>query len=43
MPLVLAALLPISAVFSFVAGSRFAKSRAQSVREADCEQLMQEE
>jgi len=42
MPLVLAALLPISAVFSFVAGSRFAKSRAQSVREADCEQLMQE-
>jgi len=43
LPLALAALLPISAVLSFVAGSRFAKARAQSVREADCEQLMQEE
>jgi len=43
MPLALAALLPISAVVSFVAGSRFAKARAQSVRESDCEQLMQEE
>merc|ERR1711865_1188048 len=43
MPLALAFLLPISAVLSFVAGSRFAKGRAQSVRETDCEQLMQEE
>jgi len=43
MPLALAFLLPISAVLSFVAGSRFAKARAQSVRETDCEQLMQEE
>lgn len=42
MPLALAALLPISAVLSFVAGSRFAKARAQSVREADCEQLLEE-
>jgi len=42
MPHVHAALHPNTAVFSFVAGSRFAKSRAQSVREADCEQLMQE-
>jgi len=43
MPLALAALLPISAVLSFVAGSRFAKYRAQGAREADCEQLMMEE
>merc|ERR1711865_402667 len=43
MPLALAFLLPISAVLSFVAGSRFAKARAQSVCQTDCEQLMQEE
>jgi len=44
MPLALAALLPISAVLSFVAGSRFAKYRSQQgAREADCEQLMMEE
>jgi hypothetical protein len=43
MPLALAALVPISAVVSFVAGSRFAKARTQSVRETDCEELMQEE
>jgi len=43
MPLALAALLPVSAVLSFVAGSRFAKSRQQTVREADCEQLVLEE
>jgi hypothetical protein len=44
MPLALAALLPISAVLSFVAGSRFSKYRSQQgAREADCEQLMTEE
>lgn len=44
MPLALAALLPISAVLSFVAGSRFAKYRSQQgAREPDCEQLMMEE
>ena len=44
MPLALAALLPISAVLSFVAGSRFAKYRSQQgARETDCEQLMMEE
>merc|ERR1719231_576969 len=43
MPLALAALLPISAVLSFVAGSRFSKYRSQQgAREADCEQLMME-
>merc|ERR1712166_397692 len=43
-PLALAALLPISAVLSFVAGSRFAKYRSQQgAREPDCEQLMMEE
>jgi len=42
LPLALAAMLPLSAVVSFVAGSRFAKSRTQSVRDADCEQLMEE-
>jgi len=42
LPLALAAMLPLSAVVSFVAGSRFAKSRTQNAREADCEQLMQE-
>jgi len=42
MPLAMAALLPISAVLSFVAGSRFAKARAQSVRSPDCEMLVEE-
>jgi len=42
MPLALAALLPISAVLSFVAGSRFAKARAQNARSADSEMLMEE-
>jgi len=42
LPMALAALLPISAVLSFVAGSRFAKARAQSVRSPDCEMLVEE-
>jgi len=42
MPLALAALLPISAVLSFVAGSRFAKARSQNARSADCEMLVEE-
>jgi len=42
MPLAMAALLPISAVLSFVAGSRFAKARAQNARSPDCEMLVEE-
>ena len=42
MPMALAALLPISAVLSFVAGSRFAKARSQNARSPDCEMLVEE-
>jgi len=42
LPMALAALLPISAVLSFVAGSRFAKVRAQNARAPDCEMLVEE-
>lgn len=44
MPLALAALLPISAVLSFVAGSRFAKYRAEQspVRDFESLQLLEE-
>ena len=42
MPLAMAALLPISAVLSFVAGSRFAKARSQNARSPDCEMLVEE-
>jgi len=42
LPMALAALLPISAVLSFVAGSRFSKARAQNARSPDCEMLVEE-